>query len=59
MRSVKQWLENEIEDVANAYNQSKDAAAQHVKDLLNEGEYKDELTESEIAVAVQLIKGAK
>jgi hypothetical protein len=55
--TAKRWVENEIEDVADSYGQTDDRAAIHVQELLNEGEYRDELTDDQVEKALAYIRG--
>lgn len=54
--TAKAWAENEIADVADSYSQPREHAIEHVRDLLEEDSYRDELTDEQAARALSYIK---
>lgn len=53
---MSEWLQNEIEDVADAYSMSEAEARTSVLDLLAEDEYRDELTDEQVEKAISIGK---
>jgi len=48
---ISDWVESEIDNVSDCYGQSRQSAVQHVRDLLDEDEYRDVLSSGEIVGA--------
>ena len=53
---VVDWLGGEKEDVMSCYSLTKKDAEENIRDLLQEGEYHDELTDAQVQQALLFSK---
>ena len=53
---VIDWLGGEIEDVMSCYSLTKEGAEENIRDLLQEDEYRDELTDAQVRQALLFLK---
>jgi hypothetical protein len=56
--NAKKWVESEIDTTIDMAPQPRTHAAGHVRDLLNEDEYHDTLTDSQVTLALAYVNKA-
>jgi hypothetical protein len=55
--NIRTWIEKEVEANIDFYGNTKLEAIEHIRDLLNEDEYRDELTDEQVAEALRFLRG--
>ena len=52
---IRVWIEKEVEVNMDSYENTTEEAVDHIRDMLMEGEYRDELTDEEVKLALAII----
>ena len=53
---AKTWLRDEVENISDLYGQAESETEVFIKDLLQSGEYRDELTDRQVEAVLKLLK---
>jgi len=55
--NIRAWVEKEVEASIDSWGNPRADAIEHIRDLLNEDEYRDELTDEQVAEALRFLRG--